>query len=81
MVQAESTSYACRVNNVATPDAAARLDAAMKSYERRFNRPAPMPAFVGEEDVATVLEAAVRRGRPVPKDFDWYWWLPPGALA
>lgn len=58
-----------------------RLRQAEKAYFAMFGLVAPLPAFVNEEEVACVLEEAVSRRRPVPNSLDWYWWLPPDAVA
>lgn len=50
-------------------------------YSERFDLPAPQPFGVSNKRMIEVLLAAIRAGRPVPDDFDWWDYLPPGAVA
>lgn len=50
-------------------------------YSERFNLPAPHPFGVEDSFYVSVLRQALRDGKPVDPDFDWYPDLPPGAVA
>lgn len=55
---------------------------AVEAYQSRFGVNMGIPPFgVSEDAFAEVLEEAVAKGQPVPDDFDWYWWMPPDAMA
>lgn len=58
-----------------------RLIRAAEEYERTFERPIPEPFGASDDQLAEVLEQAIRRGEPVPDDYDWWATLPPGADA
>lgn len=55
--------------------------AAREEYFRAFGQPGPHTFGVNESFMAAVLRAAVRHGRPIPEDFNWYPDLPPGAVV
>lgn len=56
-------------------------DETVQRYIQTFDRAPPMPFGVGDQRLAEVLGAALREGRPVPADFDWWADLPPDAVA
>lgn len=56
-------------------------DEIVHRYIRTFDRAPPLPFGVSDQRQAEVLEAALREGRPVPADFDWWADLPPDAVA
>ncbi len=64
-----------------TSDPVARVVAAMTAYTHAFGVPAPQPMMVGDDELAAVLEAAVKRGRPLRKNYNWWAGLPPDAVA
>lgn len=58
-----------------------RLVAAQQSYFEIFKLMPPFPAGVSDARIVEVLERAVKEGKPIPEDFDWWDYLPPGAVA
>lgn len=60
------------------PDLLCRLVRAAEAYERRFNRPPPVPYGLGADTLAWYLERAVRTGKP---GFNPWRNLPPDSVA
>ena len=50
-------------------------------YAERFGIDPPRPHGVANKRLIEMLMQAMRDGRPVPDDFDWWDYLPPGAVA
>lgn len=55
--------------------------AAREAYYKAFGNPGPRPMEVSDSFMARVLLDAVRNGREVPDDFDWYPDLPKDAVV
>ena len=51
------------------------------AYHEAFGIEAPWPACIPEDTIAEVLERAIKRGRPLPKGYNWWAYLPLGAVA
>ncbi len=58
-----------------------RLVSLAQEYETRFGRPVPHPAMVSDSAVLKEVLKALKRGRPISDEHDWYHYLPPGADA
>lgn len=58
------------------------LETLADEYERMFNIRPPI-RLIGPSDefIAQTIRDAIRAGEPIAPDFDWYGWLPPGAVA
>lgn len=65
------------------PDAThARLLEAVGAYAAKFGVQPPWLLFgVSEARIADVISDAVKTGKQIPRDYDWYAHLPPGAVA
>lgn len=58
------------------------IDAVTEKYIKAFpDAIIPRPAFIGDDAVAAAMLEAIDRGRPITRDYDWYGYLPPGAVA
>lgn len=57
------------------------VDAAREAYYKAFGTLGPNPMEVSEADVARALWDAVRQGRPISRDHDWYPNLPKDAVV
>lgn len=58
-----------------------RLEKAQAAYVKAFDVPPHQPFGPNDDVIADVLEAAVRDGKQVPDDFDWWAYVPPGGVA
>jgi hypothetical protein len=65
-----------RLRRVAPREAALRPDIVIAEYERKFGPPS-IPFGISDELFAAVLWKYLRKGKPVPKNYDWYEDLPP----
>jgi hypothetical protein len=54
---------------------------ARQAYFDAFGNEGPRPVGVMDDYLARELQAAVKRGQPIPDDFDWYPDLPDGAAV
>lgn len=52
-----------------------------EAYMTRFGRPVPVPAMVSFEAVTLQMEKALKRGKPISDNYNWWAYLPPGADA
>ncbi|MEY4763667.1 MAG: hypothetical protein RI907_340 [Pseudomonadota bacterium] len=50
-------------------------------YLGRFGVPPPYPACINRTHVAEVAARYMAKGKPIPKSFNWWAHLPPGAVA
>ena len=58
------------------------IDEVTEEYAKAFpEAPILWPFGVGDEDRASAMQEAIRLGRPIPHDYDWYAHLPPDAVA
>lgn len=62
-------------------DDQSKMIEARRAYFQAFGDPGPFTHGVSDNFVADVLWAAVRSGKPVPADFDWYPDLPKDAVV
>ncbi len=58
-----------------------QLMAAAHEYEMRFGRYVPQPAMVSDSAILREVLRALKRGKPISDEHDWYRHLPPGAVA
>lgn len=58
-----------------------RLTQAREAYFQAFGNEGPYPFGVSANELAAVLVAAAKSGKPVPRDFDWYPKLPKDAVV
>lgn len=59
----------------------ARYLEVVADYEAHFGRPVPQPAMVSFQAVTRQMEKALKRGKPISHNHDWWSHLPPGAHA
>jgi hypothetical protein len=50
----------------------------MQEYWEKYGT-VPEPIGIGEEVIATVVAEYLKKGAPVPLDYDWYVDIPDGA--
>ncbi len=58
-----------------------QLMAVAREYELRFGRFVPQPAMVSDSAILREVLKALKRGKPISDEHDWYRHLPPGAVA
>lgn len=51
----------------------------VEGYEEKFNKPFPLPMGIELEDVLKVAEEHIKKGEPIPDDYDWYKDVPDDA--
>lgn len=54
---------------------------AAELYEERFKVNPPLPVNVDDQRLEEEIRKAVRKGEPIPDDFDWWGDLPEGAVS
>jgi hypothetical protein len=69
-----------RLRRVPPREAALRPDIVIAEYEKKFGPPS-IPFGISDELFAAVLWKYLKKGRPVPKNYDWYEDLPPGVVV
>ncbi|RVT82456.1 hypothetical protein [Inhella crocodyli] len=52
-----------------------------EAYMARFGHHVPQPAMVSFEAVTVQMEKALKLGKPISHNHDWWSYLPPGADA
>jgi hypothetical protein len=52
-----------------------------KAYVRAFGETIPLPIGIDQQGHATVLAEHLEKGKPVPKDYNWFPDLPEGAIV
>lgn len=57
------------------------LDEAIEDYVELFQEEPLFPFGIDDDRLARVLQDHIKRGEPVPEDFDWWADLPDGADA
>ena len=57
------------------------FEQAIKKYIEMFDATPPLLFGISEEELLRVVSKAIDEGKPIPEDYDWYWWLPKGAVA
>ncbi len=62
-------------------EARERLLEAELLYCRTFGKEPPEPFGIGVHKKLEVVEAALKAGKPIPRNFDWYGHLPPGVAV
>jgi hypothetical protein len=73
---------ACNATTPAAPvPTLSDLSQAAAAYEDAFGVPAPFPIGISDAYMIEVFTQAVRDGQPIPVDFGWWDYLPPGAVS
>lgn len=57
------------------------LPAVLEDYVELFQAEPPTPFGINDDRLAEVMDAAIRKGEPIPDDFDWWGALPSNADA
>lgn len=62
-------------------DNKSQLNIAFEQYLAAFGQNPPIPFGVDDETLLEVINKYLKKNKPIPKSYDWYKNLPPGACA